>query len=104
MLRAGFLVAITAVSLVSGQELTVASVKSIFANSDLPDFKSCDPCIFHQALIEILSGDSEGLIRTLDFHGDRLKGLLLNSKVSVKWRHFQERILISAFELALILT
>ena len=83
MLRAGFLIALTAMSLVSGQQLTVASVKSTLTEAGLPDFNTCDPCIFHQALIELAIDGSRGLNRTLEIHGERLKGLLLNSEVKV---------------------
>ena len=106
MLLAGLLVAITVVSSVSGQSLTVARVKSMLNETDLPDFNTCDPCIFHHALIEILDGESAHakwrLRHILDVYGERLR-TLLKSQVSVNSRHFQVHILISAIELTLML-
>ena len=87
MLRAGFLVVLTAPCLASGQGLTVNNVRSILKNASLPDFKSNGTDVFHRALIEIVLGSSDELLSILNKHGARVKGLLVSGEVSVKSRH-----------------
>ena len=82
MLRAGFLVVLTALSLASGQGLTVNNVRFILKNAGLPDFKSQGTDVFHKALIGILHGSSDDLLSILNKHGARLQGLLVSGEVS----------------------